>query len=134
MAQPIEVRWEVMRQDEEWEDRDGTDWPPVVPDGTQKKQHTVYSLLLVTGLACILFVSLWTGSAAPESHATPESVAASASERAEPSIPQGIGYPKAPLEYWQEKFFQEEVEGRAYSKTPLDYWEEKFFQEEVEGR
>lgn len=39
--------------------------------------------------------------------------------------------PQAPLEYWEAKFFQEEVEGRPFPQTPLEYWQDKFFEQEV---
>lgn len=131
MTPRIDMQWEVMRADKEWGEMDEVEWPSATPADPQKK-HIVRTLLLVAALACTLIVSFWTGGAPPEGNTAVETAAVVYSEPATMLIRQGIGSPRAPLEYWEEKFYQEEVEGRTYTKTPRQYWEDRFFQQEVE--
>jgi hypothetical protein len=133
MGKQIEVRWEVLQQDEEWAAGDESAGPQMTAKSAQKK-NAVYSLLLATTLACLLLVSLWTDEPAQENRIIPATNSAIYTQSVVSAAIPRAAYPKAPLDYWEEKFFVEEVEGRTFTQTPRQYWEDRFFQQEVEGR
>lgn len=132
MSKRIEMQWEVMRTDEEWDEVDAVEQPPVIT-ASPRKQSAAHTLWLTAALACLLIVSLWTGYTPAEGETGVETATIVYSQPATP-IRQRIDAPQAPLEYWEEKFFVEEVLGREYTKTPRQYWEDRFFEQEVEGR
>jgi len=132
MSKRIEMNWEVMRTDEAWDGADEADQPPVSTASSPKK-NGAYTLLATAALACMLIVSLWAGDAPVEGEIGVETAAIVYSGPATPDRHR-IDAPQAPLEYWEEKFYVEEVLGREYAKTPLQYWEDKFFRQEVGGR
>ncbi len=131
MAKRTEMQWEVMFSDEAWSEivevKEGLPGAAV----PRKQRSLAYSLLLMAGLVCVLSVWFWTNITRPYSHGTEASVAVITAEKTEVPAFSTIQSPKAPLEYWEEKFFQEEVEGRPFTKTPLDYWQDKFLEQEV---
>lgn len=132
MSKQIEMQWEMLCTDEEWDEVNEVKQPPVSTDSPRKK-YTAHTLLLAAALACMLIVSLWSDNAPIKEKTSPKTAAVVYSQPAT-SVRQGIDPPHAPLEYWEEKFFTEEVLGREFTKTPRQYWEDKFFQQEIEGR
>ena len=60
MSKRIEMQWEVMRTDEEWDGVDEVEQPPVIT-ASPWKQSAAHTLLLTAALACMLIVSLWIG-------------------------------------------------------------------------
>ncbi|HRJ41131.1 MAG TPA: hypothetical protein PL105_04595 [Caldilineaceae bacterium] len=73
----------------------------------------------------------WIGSPTADSHSAVRAAAIVPSEEAVPVTRLTTAYPHAPLEYWEEKFFVEEVLGQEYTRTPRQFWEDKFFEQEV---
>ncbi|MEZ4616809.1 MAG: hypothetical protein R2867_15075 [Caldilineaceae bacterium] len=130
MAKRTEMQWEVMFSDEAWSEIVEVKEGLPVAAVPRKQRALAYSSLLMAGLVCVY------RSGSDKYHPALQSrhrgIGGCHNRRAT-EVPafSTIQSPKAPLEFWEEKFFQEEVEGRPFTKTPLDYWQDKFLEQEV---
>ena len=97
MVKQNEVQWEVMQNNDEWEEMNEKAWASATSAGADKKRHIAYSLLLVASLAFVVLVSFW--------NEDPSSDSLTPSTAAESPIRPRIVTPKVPLEYWEDKFY-----------------------------
>jgi len=108
MAQKIEVQWEVMRPDEEWDATDETDWLPKPPVRPIKPPYKAGSLLLATGLACLLVLWFWTNNPETVREVNAKSLPTTTAEQGREPVVRVRADLKLPLEYSEENFLHEE--------------------------